>query len=213
MRSPAEIALLPGGIAILTENGMYRLRLFAVRHARGFERLYRWLERAMIGLDPLFARIGHGRVEAPVAFVEKGVKGLLFDCRMCGQCVLSSTGMSCPMNCPKQLRNGPCGGVRPGGFCEVKPEMLCVWTLAWAGAARMEGGARIREVLPPVDHSLRGSSSWLRVSREKAAALREAREAGRTALAQAFPAARAIEPAAAPLAEEPSRAVNSGVQP
>nr|WP_245947992.1 methylenetetrahydrofolate reductase C-terminal domain-containing protein [Halomonas montanilacus] len=29
---------------------------------------------------------------------------------MCGQCILSSTGMSCPMNCPKSLRNGPCGG-------------------------------------------------------------------------------------------------------
>ena len=36
---------------------MYRLRLFAVRHSRGFEWLYRRLERLMIGLDPLFARI------------------------------------------------------------------------------------------------------------------------------------------------------------
>ena len=187
---------------------MYRLRLFAVRHARGFEWLYRRLERLMIGLDPLFARIGHDRVEMPVALIERGVKGLLFDCRMCGQCVLSSTGMSCPMNCPKQLRNGPCGGVRPGGFCEVKPSMRCVWTLAWEGATRMEDGARIHEVLPPVDHGLKGSSSWLRVSREKAAALREAREAGRTALALAFPAAREIEPATAPLAEEPPRAVS-----
>ena len=189
---------------------MYRLRLFAVRHARGFERLYRQLERLMVGLDPVFGRIGYGRIEAPVALVEHGVKRLLFDCRMCGQCVLSSTGMSCPMNCPKQLRNGPCGGVRPGGFCEVKPAMRCVWTLAWEGATRMEGGARIHEVLPPVDHSLRGSSSWLRASREKAAELREARETGRTALALAFPAARAIEPAAVPLAEEPPRAVNRG---
>ncbi len=43
----------------------------------------------------------------PSAGIERAVKGLLFDCRMCGQCVLSSTGMSCPMNCPKTLRNGP----------------------------------------------------------------------------------------------------------
>ena len=57
---------------------------------------------------------------------ERLIKGFLFDCRMCGQCVLSSTGMSCPMNCPKNLRNGPCGGVRDGGFCEVKPQMRCV---------------------------------------------------------------------------------------
>ena len=185
---------------------MYRLRLLAVRHARGFEWLYQRFERAMIALDPLFARLGYDRVERPVALVERGVKGLLFDCRMCGQCVLSSTGMSCPMNCPKELRNGPCGGVREGGFCEVKPEMRCVWVLAWDGAARMRGSERIREVLPPVDRRLKGSSAWLRTAREKAAALREARDAGRTTLARAFFKARVIEPAAAPLAEEPPRA-------
>lgn len=185
---------------------MYRVRLFAIRHARSFEWLYRRFEAAMIACDPLFARFGYNRVERPMAFVERGVKGFLFDCRMCGQCVLSSTGMSCPMNCPKQLRNGPCGGVRPGGFCEVIPEMRCVWILAWEGASRMREGDRIREVLPPVDRSLEGSSSWLRVSREKATKLCEAREVGRTALAGAFPGARAKEPATAPLADEPRRA-------
>jgi hypothetical protein len=184
----------------------YRIRLFAVRRARAFEWLYGWLERAMVALDPVFARIGYDRVERPVALVERLAKGLNFDCRMCGQCVLSSTGMSCPMNCPKQLRNGPCGGVRPGGFCEVKPEMKCVWALAWDGATRMKGGGKIHEVLPPVDRTLQGSSSWLRVGREKAAALREAREGARTALANAFPGARLNEPASAPLAEEPRRA-------
>jgi hypothetical protein len=113
------------------------------------------------------------------------------------------------MNCPKTLRNGPCGGVRPGGYCEVKPSMKCVWVLAWDGAARMEGGNRIQEVLPPVDHSLQGSSAWLRTGREKAAGLREAREAARTALAQAFPEARENEPSAAPLAPETPSAVRS----
>ena len=140
--------------------------------------------------------------------VERTAKGLLFDCRMCGQCVLSSTGMSCPMNCPKQLRNGPCGGVRPGGYCEVKPWMQCVWVLAWDGATRMQGGQKIRDVQPPVDRSLEGSSSWLRVSREKAARLRESGDARRTAVARAFPDARAHEPAVAPLAPEPPSAVN-----
>lgn len=187
---------------------MYRARLFAIRHAAAFEWIYQRLEGLMIACDPIFARIGYGRVERPVALVERGVKGVLFDCKMCGQCVLSSTGMSCPMNCPKELRNGPCGGVRPGGYCEVKPWMRCVWALAWDGASRMKGGDKIREVLPPVDRSLKGSSSWLRVSREKAARLREAREAARTALARAFPGARANEPSVAPLAAEPESAVN-----
>ena len=193
---------------------MYRVRLFAIRHARSFEWLYRRFEAAMVALDPLFERIGYDRIERPMAFVERGIKGLVFDCRMCGQCVLSSTGMSCPMNCPKQLRNGPCGGVRPGGFCEVRPEMRCVWVFAWEGAARMRGRERILEVLPPVDRRLEGSSAWLRASREAAAARRGVPDAGgcpepdagRSTLARAFSRARAIEPASVPLAEEPPRA-------
>jgi hypothetical protein len=185
---------------------MYRARLFAVRHARFFESLYRWFEGVMVALDPVFARIGYDRMERPIAIVERGVKSLLFDCKMCGQCVLSSTGMSCPMNCPKQLRNGPCGGVRQGGFCEVRPEMLCVWVQGWEGAQRMRGRDRILEVQPPVDRRLEGSSSWLRASREKAAGLRAEGSGGRATLARAFSRARAIEPTSAPLAQEPPNA-------
>ena len=96
-------------------------------------------------LHPLWKGIGYGRVEAPVKFVEKRVKGFMFDCRMCGQCVLSSTGMSCPMNCPKQLRNGPCGGVRANGNCEVEPDMPCVWVKAWEGSRNMVKGDAILE--------------------------------------------------------------------
>lgn len=192
---------------------MYRMRRLAVRWARGFERAYALLEAGLVRLHPLLARIGYARLERPFALVERVTKGFLFDCRMCGQCVLSATGMSCPMNCPKQLRNGPCGGVRPGGFCEVRPAMRCVWVEAWEGAARMRGGDRIREVLPPVDRSLEGSSAWLRAVREKVRAQEAARDAARTALAQSFPEARRIEPAAAPLAEEPARAGGRGGSP
>ena len=103
-----------------------------------------------------------------MARVEKSVKGLLFDCRMCGQCILSSTGMSCPMNCPKNLRNGPCGGVRANGNCEVRPEMKCVWVEAVGGAARIEGGLEaLSAVQVAVDRRLTGKSSWLRVVRER----------------------------------------------
>ncbi|WP_108859961.1 methylenetetrahydrofolate reductase C-terminal domain-containing protein [Ruegeria sp. Alg231-54] len=190
---------------------MYRVRLFATRHSRAFEWIYKRVEQVMVALDPLFARIGYNRVEHPIVLIEKGVKTLLFDCKMCGQCVLSSTGMSCPMNCPKQLRNGPCGGVRKGGYCEVKPEMKCVWTLGWDGASHMkDGAAKIREVLPPVDRSLQGSSSWLRVSREMAVLNREKRDAARMALADAFPEARLQEPSSAPLADEPPKATTTG---
>lgn len=147
---------------------MYTLRLWSVRHARALEVVYGLVEKTLIALAPLLARIGHDRLERPVAAVERNVKGFLFDCKMCGQCVLSSTGMSCPMNCPKSLRNGPCGGVRPNGHCEVKPEMKCVWALAWEGSQRMKKGPQILDLQKPVDHRLKDTSSWLRVVREKA---------------------------------------------
>lgn len=189
---------------------MYRVRLWSVRHSRGLEWVYQRFESVLVALDPVFSRLGYGRLERPAALTERVVKGFLFDCRMCGQCVLSSTGMSCPMNCPKQLRNGPCGGVRPGGFCEVRSEMRCVWVEAWDGASRMEGGDRIARVLPPVDRTLAGSSAWLRASRERAAALSEAGDKARTSLAEAFAEARESAPSSAPLADEPKSAVNSG---
>ena len=129
---------------------------------------YRGFEAVLVTLHPLFKLIGHERLERPVAAVERGVKGLLFDCRMCGQCILSSTGMSCPMNCPKNLRNGPCGGVRANGHCEVRPEMKCVWVQAVAGAARIPGGREaLQNVQVAVDRRLQGKSSWLRVVRQR----------------------------------------------
>jgi len=147
---------------------MYAVRLWSVRHARGLAWFYAGFERLLVGLAPLWNALGHARIERPVAVVEHAVKGLLFDCRMCGQCVLSSTGMSCPMNCPKQLRNGPCGGVRANGHCEVKPEMRCVWVEAFRGAERIPDGlAKLTIVQPAVDRRLEGTSSWLRVVRDR----------------------------------------------
>ncbi|WP_408150989.1 methylenetetrahydrofolate reductase C-terminal domain-containing protein [Caballeronia glebae] len=148
---------------------MYQVRQWSVRHARGLGIWYRWFERLIVALDPLFRRVGYERLEAPVARAEQAIKGFLFDCQMCGQCVLSSTGMSCPMNCPKNLRNGPCGGVRDDGRCEVKAEMMCVWVEAFAGSTRMcDGEVALRTIQVPVDWRLRGRSSWLAVARENA---------------------------------------------
>lgn len=148
---------------------MLAIRHWSVRHARLMERTYAATERVLVALAPLFERIGYDRLERPVAAVEKAIKGTLFDCRMCGQCVLSSTGMSCPMNCPKEIRNGPCGGVRADGNCEVKPDMRCVWVEGWAGAQRMKEGEAIATVQFAVDRRLIGRSSWLAVARESSA--------------------------------------------
>jgi 5,10-methylenetetrahydrofolate reductase len=127
------------------------------------ERLYRLFERFLRAMRPVVRVIGERRLERPVARLEKAVKGFLFDCGMCGHCTLSVTGMSCWKNCPKGNRNGPCGGVRPDGTCEAKPDMRCVWVDGWDGARRMSAGGLPVSPNPPADHSLVGRSSWLRV--------------------------------------------------
>lgn len=148
---------------------MLVMRKWAVRNAGLLERAYDALAGALRALRPLARAMGLERLERPLAAAERAVKSFLFDCKMCGRCALSVTGMSCPMNCPKNLRNGPCGGVRENGHCEVKPEMKCVWVQAWTGAARMglaePQGHKILDVQKPVDNRFKGKSSWLRVVR------------------------------------------------
>ena len=57
---------------------------------------------------------------------ERVWKGALFGCRMCGNCLLQETALICPMECPKGLRNGPCGGSTPE-HCYVDETRPCVW--------------------------------------------------------------------------------------
>ena len=142
---------------------MYRLRAWSVRHARQLQTLYAGIERVLVRIDPWLARIGHRRFDKPLLLVEKATKGVLVDSQSCGQCILSYTGMSCPMNCPKKMRNGPCGGVRPDGTCEVDRTMNCVWVQAWEGNKRLGSTPPpIQVIQPPVDHRLIGHSAWLR---------------------------------------------------
>ena len=146
---------------------MYAIRKWSVSRARFFNRMYQSLEKILLALNSLWLKIGYDRVEKPITFIERHVKGFLFDCQMCGQCVLSETGMACPMNCPKQLRNGPCGGVSAEGHCEVNPQMRCVWMEAWRGHQAMGSSNPMLRVQVPVDHRLKGRSSWLREVRCK----------------------------------------------
>lgn len=131
-------------------------------HPRPLEWAYRYTERLFHLLDPLMARVGYDRVQRAILPLEKFSKELLFDCRTCGQCVLRQTGMTCPMTCPKKMRNGPCGGVRPGGYCEVYPERRCIWTDAFLRSRKMRVyGDGILLLQSPVDWRLEGTSAWI----------------------------------------------------
>ncbi len=94
---------------------------------------------------------------------ETAGKKVAFGCKMCGQCILHETGMTCPMGCPKTLRNGPCGGVRMNGHCEVIPEMMCVWVKAERRSRWLPWRGEILKVQPGLDWSLKGRSAWINV--------------------------------------------------
>ena len=148
---------------------MYKIRLWSSRHSRFMEGLYNFVNPGILFVLKGVTKVFGTKLDRPITAMEAGLKGVLFDCKMCGDCALSKTGMSCPMNCPKTIRNGPCGGVRPNGMCEVKPDMKCVWVAAWDGASRMKGGDAIKGIEFAVDYRDQGKSTWLKLAREKAA--------------------------------------------
>jgi hypothetical protein len=96
-------------------------------------------------------------------YLERRLKELMFDCHMCGQCVVRSTALVCPMQCPKQLRNGPCGGSM-NGMCEVYPERRCIWTQAHERAEKFPPlKKKLAVIQPAVDWSLYATSAWLNI--------------------------------------------------
>ena len=96
-----------------------------------------------------------------ILLLEEKSKEVVFDCRMCGQCILHSTGMTCPMTCPKNLRNGPCGGTQLNGNCEVLPAEPCIWVLAWKRSRKMPlWRSHMHHINPPVDFRLKDTGSW-----------------------------------------------------
>lgn len=144
------------------ERGLWRrFRTVLQDHPTFLVLTWRMAAAVLARLGGPFTRIGIKRSSRWVKPIEELVKKPLFDCQMCGQCILHSTGMTCPMTCPKQLRNGPCGGVRMNGTCEVNPDMECVWVQAVARAARTTYRDEIGRLNPPVDWQLHNAASWV----------------------------------------------------
>jgi hypothetical protein len=131
-------------------------------HPHLLDRAYRATRRVLVRLGPWRPDSSAVRTAGWLCGAEAVGKRWIFDCRMCGQCVLHETGMTCPMTCPKNLRNGPCGGVRIDGSCEVAPQMRCIWVEA---VERAQTTKRLAEGLTrlkaPLDGRLEGSSSWI----------------------------------------------------
>ncbi len=134
------------------------------RFLQNYPLMLEWIfeiTQSVLGIFRRWLKPG-GNVEKIFIRGEEITKAAIFDCRMCGQCILHSTGMTCPMTCPKNLRNGPCGGVRANCHCEIIPEMPCVWVQAWERSRHMARyGDDILHVMPPVNRQLEGTSAWI----------------------------------------------------
>lgn len=125
-------------------------RLFPVTRDTALRRalrgLFTWIDRR-----PALARL--------VERVELAVKRPAFGCEACGNCVLGWMEYVCPQTCPKQMRNGPCGGTHMGR-CEVV-DRPCIWVGVWDRAKAASRTEALLTHIPPPDRSLRGTSSWI----------------------------------------------------
>ena len=158
-KNPKTVPLHPGtrrGSAAI--HGLFHDLLFSKERVCG----------RLFGRFCLFCARGRYRT-ALLYTVERCIKRLLFNCRMCGDCTLENTAYRCPQSgCPKRLVNGPCGGSRRG-YCEVFPDRRCFWVRVYE---RLDPNTTItslsrRPPLPPKDWALEKSSSWINYFSEK----------------------------------------------
>lgn len=98
---------------------------------------------------------------------ENLVKVPLFRCQRCGECILSSTGFVCSQNCPKRLRNGPCGGTGLDGSCEVFPERKCVWYKIYQRSKFYNRISLLYSMKKIHNWNLEGTSAWLNVFKKR----------------------------------------------
>lgn len=132
--------------------------------SRFFHRLVFQQDGALFDLMKKIAKAAAGSaMEKILHKAEHLTKIILYDCRDCGDCALHDVAYACPMSrCPKNQRNGACGGSRDG-WCEVHPkERLCIYVLAYTRLKRY-GEEKTLETnqVPPCDWALYQTSSWI----------------------------------------------------
>lgn len=171
--------LLPPGKGGLSDGaGAYRLDP-GRRRAKFSQRVSRAAHRLLIAPGSHGARFFSRRIrpEGDAGAVASWRRGFwarllapssayrheLLGCADCGDCIqdhLSYAGCSMRL-CYKELRNGPCGGSRPDGSCEARPDRPCLWNLVYdATRAVGEDPRRFARVLvPPRDWRLSGTNA------------------------------------------------------
>jgi len=131
------------------------LRLADLGEPANTPRLLRRLLTALYGWIDRWPALARGFERAELAFKEP-----VFGCKACGNCVLGLMEYVCPMTCPKNLRNGPCGGTF-NGQCEVIPERPCVWVKVYERAQAANRTDELKQYIPPRNRALQGTSSYI----------------------------------------------------
>ncbi len=102
---------------------------------------------------------GRPALAKAVERIEFAIKAPVFGCQACGNCVLGHMEYVCPQTCPKNLRNGPCGGTK-NGQCEVV-EKPCIWVAVYERARAASRLEDLKVYIPPPNRALKGTSSWI----------------------------------------------------
>jgi methylenetetrahydrofolate reductase (NADPH) len=126
--------------------------LFPVKHEDNWMRRFLAAIMRVVARSPAAAR---GLEKLEVSF-----KKPVFGCKECGNCVLGEMEYVCPMTCPKNMRNGPCGGTL-NGQCEVIPEQPCIWVAVYENAKGTGRTKELKTYLPPRKKSLQGTSAFI----------------------------------------------------
>ncbi|MGI6778929.1 MAG: methylenetetrahydrofolate reductase C-terminal domain-containing protein [Acetivibrionales bacterium] len=136
-----------------------KYRMFSLLHKLVFEReapFYKPVKLAAQIID-------NSVLKKPFTLFEYLSKTVSNECRFCGDCAMHDLGFICPMSqCPKQQRNGQCGGSYDG-WCEVYPgEKKCIYVTIYEYFKSANKEDKLQEgYIPPCNWKLFRTSSWL----------------------------------------------------
>jgi len=164
---PGEFYLLPAASDGLSDPAARYQLSEPGRHARWRQRLAGLAHRLLIAKGSPGERFFSRRLNSPfwtrLLEVSSLYRRAALGCAGCGDCIQDHLDYAgCSMRwCYKELRNGPCGGSRPDGSCEARPELPCIWNLICGGARAAGHDPRrfAHTLVPPRNWSLDGTNA------------------------------------------------------
>ena len=113
--------------------------------------------------------IDNSFLKKPFTYFEYVTKTATNECHSCGDCAMHELGFICPMSkCPKQQRNGACGGSL-NGWCEVYPgKQKCIYVTMYKNSKAFNKQDSMKKgYIPPCNWELYRTSSWLNYFNER----------------------------------------------